>query len=636
MTAEQLTEPVPETTDSTDGRSPEDDRPEGRDAGRWTINLSRLTPQHLSRLSPRVRDVLAVAAYWLAAIAVTSRLWLRPEYRAVSPNWQDQILFEWFLAHAARVLTHLENPLFTTRLNVPFGVNMMANTSAFGITMPLTPVTLLFGAAASYALWCIIALALTATTWYFFLSRGLRLNRLAAAIGGTFCGFAPGMISHLHGQPNISSLFVVPLILWQVIRLTQPGRTVWRGVVLGLLIVYQAFINEEILFITAWGCAMLTIGYAAMRWQEARKVIGRAALGLGVAVGVAAVLLAYPLWYQFYGPQHYSALPQQFQNHVADLGSFTAYSTESLGELRGEAHFSLTPVENNSFYGWPLVITVALIVVWLRREMIVRLAAIIGAIFAIFALGDELTYGRHPTGVSGPWLLLDHVPPFEMVVPTRLALFSTMAIGVILAVSIDRVWVVGRVAPPPFGNYRLPTYRVMWMAALVAILLPVIPTRLNTAARQPAPVFLSSGAWRAYVTPDQSVVPLPLPISREGRLDAMAWAAETELAFRIPHGYFLGPDAESSVGEARFGRNPTAFSVTMGSVERKFEAADVTPQLRADMIRDLREWNAAIIVLRKTDRRAGVLRTTIEQFAGPAQSVDDVWLWDVRPLVANS
>src|SRR5690606_9552018 len=219
----------------------------------------------------------------------------------------------------------------------------------------------------------------------------------------------------------------------------EPGRLVRGGVALGLLVTYQAFINEEILFVTAWVCGILAVSYAALRPRDAARVAGRFVGGLAVTAAVAVPLLAYPLFFQFFGPQHYRGLPDHFQRHVADVGSYTAYSAESLGGVLADTHYSLTIVENNSFFGWPLVAVVALIVLWLRHEVVVRLAAVVGGLFAVLSLGDELLYARKPTGIPGPWSLLDSVPPFAMGVPTRFALVVTAAVGVLLAVSVDRV-----------------------------------------------------------------------------------------------------------------------------------------------------------------------------------------------------
>jgi hypothetical protein len=217
-----------------------------------------------------------------------------------------------------------------------------------------------------------------------------------------------------------------------------------------------------------------------------------------------------------------------------------------------------------------------------------------------------------------------------MAVPTRLALVVTAAIGVLLAVSVDRVQAV-RVSAPS----RMPSYRALWLGALAAVLLPVVPTRLDDVPRAPTPAFISSGAWRSYVGPDQALVPLPLPNSGEVSMEGMVWAADTILAFRIPHGYFLGPDPRRPDRKALLGAAPSEFSQLMESVEKSGRVVTITPALRAELVRDLRRWNAAVLVLRRDHRRADAIRRTVEGLAGPAQPVDDVWLWDVRDLVAT-
>jgi hypothetical protein len=53
---------------------------------------------------------------------------------------------------------------------------------------------------------------------------------------------------------------------------------------------------------------------------------------------------------------------------------------------------------------------------------------------------------------------------------------------------------------------------------------------------------------------------------------------------------------------------------------------------RAQARKDLRYWNADIVVLPPT-RNADSLQTTLDQLLGvPGQYVDGVWLWDVRGL----
>src|SRR5947209_8445073 len=203
------------------------------------------------RRTARLPDVRAAVAYLLAAGMITERVWFYLHSYIMSGNPQDQTFFEWALANAVRVVVGGHNPFYTDMLNAPDGVNMIANTSAYGLTIPLIPITMLFGPPVSFAIMITVSLAGTAYAWYWFFSRHLVDARLAAFIGGGFCGFAPGMISQANAHPNITSQFVLPLILSRVLRLRAPGRGVRDGVVLGLLVTCQAVLNEGLVFVLA-------------------------------------------------------------------------------------------------------------------------------------------------------------------------------------------------------------------------------------------------------------------------------------------------------------------------------------------------------------------------------------------------
>jgi hypothetical protein len=88
--------------------------------------------------------------YLVAAVAVLHHLWADPSGVVVRDNPPDQIQFEWFLTNGANAIVHGGNPLFTDRLNAPYGVNLMANTSVLALALPLAPVTLVFGAGVTF------------------------------------------------------------------------------------------------------------------------------------------------------------------------------------------------------------------------------------------------------------------------------------------------------------------------------------------------------------------------------------------------------------------------------------------------------------------------------------------------------
>ena len=211
--------------------------------------------------APRWADAAAVALFLALALWVTSGLWIHIGSLALVNGASDVHFFDWALIHATRIFTHGENPLFTPQMNAPNGVNMMANTGLLGLTVPLVPVTLLFGPAVAFTVMLTGGLTATAWAWYHVLSRHVVGSRPAAMVGGLFAGFAPGMINHANGHPDLVAQFLIPFIVWRAVSL----RRARDGVVLGLLVTWQVFLNEELLFQTALAVAIFVVVYAMFR-----------------------------------------------------------------------------------------------------------------------------------------------------------------------------------------------------------------------------------------------------------------------------------------------------------------------------------------------------------------------------------
>jgi hypothetical protein len=602
---------------------------EALDVQRPTPTAQRTQPDPVRR---RRADIFVAVTALALALWTTARLWLHVHSRVLGRNPGDHTLFQWMLAYGARLVTHPGNPFGTGAMNVPDGVNVAANTNVLGLSLPLAPVTLLFGPDVSFAVLVTLAFALTAYGWYHVFSRNLVDNRLAAAVGGLFCGFAPALVAHANGQPNQVAQFVVPYLVLFALRLHR--RPVRDGVVLGLLVAYQAFVNEEILFITALAVGLFVALYAF--WQ--RPVPWRPYLrGLGVAAGTGLLVLGYPLWVQFTGAGSYHGLPFEPDRYVSDLMSFVTYPRQSLGgDPSVAARLSPSPDEDNASFGWPLVLLSLVVAAWLWRRTLVRAAVVTAGVMCVLSLGPNLRVRGHATGIPAPFALLQHVPPFTFAVPGRFAMVAVPVIGMLLALG------TATVAREP---RRL---RLLWAGALAGALIPLVPAPLYTSPRPPVPAFFSSGDWRAYVPAGRSVVTVPLPSYQAP--DPMWWQADEGLDFAVPRGYFLGPGPD---GAATFGAppRPTATKLyaisVLPKVPKPYVGGDtplgtlttakpppttVTDWDRANAVADLRYWRAAIVVL-APQRNDDKLRQAVTELLGyPPRWVDGVWLWDVRNL----
>ncbi|WP_346776042.1 hypothetical protein [Micromonospora sp. HNM0581] len=589
------------------------------------------------RRGPTRGDALAIGAYVLLGVVVCLNYWADVNSRVSSHLPTDHSWFEWLFAHGAYSVQHLENPLFTARQNAPDGVNMMANTSLLGVTLPLAPLTMLLGPQVVYALYLGGALAATAGTSYWMLSRHLVRSRAAAFVGGGFLGFAPGIVHHANGQPNFVSNFLLPLIVVRVFRLAEPGRWRRNGLVLGLLVAYQIFINEEMLLLTALACLVIVIAYAAMRPRQARARVGTFTAGLGFGGAVALLLTAYPIWFQFNGPQSYRGLQGGvFHSWGEDVAAFVTFPRDTIaGDEAVEATIGMT--EQNTWFGWPLVLlSLVALILLVRRSFMARILAVLVVVFSVAALGPEIRFNGELTGIAGPWSYIpEDLPLVEMMMPTRLTLVTTAALGVLLALAWDAVAGSHRRPVPaprtpeaPATDRRLRWQHLVGYAAITLAVLPLLPRPLPAEPVDPPPNFITSGSWRPYVPDGRTLVPVPIPSNVHG-LSTLRWSALSGHEFPIPAGYFIGPNLD---GQGVFGA-PNRPTSTL--IYRTMDAGEVPPlteENRRQAVEDLRFWRASVVVLGAHPREP-VLRELLTALLDEPQRVDDVWLWDVRDRV---
>jgi hypothetical protein len=569
-------------------------------------------------------DLWAGLSYLALSLVVMCQLWLDPNGRMLASNKDDHGVFMFMFAHGERVMFHGATPFFSDRLNAPVGVNMMANTSVLALSLPVAPITHFFGVGVSIALLITLGLAGTAAAWYWLFSRHLVTSRLAAWIGGLWCGFAPAMVSHANGHVNFVSGYVVPFIVWQVLRLREPGRAVRGGLTLAALVVLQVFINEESLLFTALALGVFVVAYAAMDWPRARRVARQFLAGLGVASLAAGAVLAYPLWYQFFAPGNYHGQPFPPDEYATDLLSIGAYARQSLaGYAALTRHMSVSPTEDNTFFGpFGLVLIIAAVVV-LWRSVTARAAAVSGLVLLVVSMGPELKAALHDTGVPLPFGLVSHVPIIDLVSVTRFALVPAAVAGVLLALATDKL------RATPGRRWKL------WRIGLVLALVPLTPKPLPIMVADPLPPFLTQGTWKPYVTGDRTLVPVPLPEVTSGRT-GMRWATLSGMAFPVPRGYFMGP-ADPPADDTGSWNAPPRFTSTLLSWVREYGLRPALSDAdRARIRADLTYWRAGVVVLIPDSRHGDVLLLTLVDALGPPQLVGGVEVWDMRGLPVPS
>jgi hypothetical protein len=585
-------------------------------------------------------DAVVALGFLLAAGLVTVRLWAAPNTTELTHNHADQVFFEWLLGYVSHAFTHGDNPLWTSLLNAPLGVNIAANTSITVLAVLLTPVTIVAGPSVAFVTAITLNLAGSAYAWFWLFSRHVARTRTAAIAGGAFCGFAPGMIAHANGHLNFTACWLLPPLIWQLIRLTRPARSrrtaVRDGALLGVLAAAQYSLCAETLFFLAVAIVVFVVAWALPRPRAGMSIAAAAGRRIIVGAVIGTALLAYPIWLQTAGPQAYHGSGFTHLGVWANVTSFAAFPPESLAGAAGWwTGSALNFGERDTFFGPVLcaLLLIALVLVnrrpgapdfgggrRLRRRPHVLALTITAVAIAVVALGPRLQIGTWRSRIPLPWAAVGRLPVFDSALPGRSALLLIPIIAVLIVTVVDNVLarprghVIGRVAA----------------VVAVAAFLPILPVPLSVSPRSALPTFISSGAWRSYLPAGTTVVSIP-PSSWDSS-DAQRWQTASGYAFAVEGGYFLGPGED---GRSSIGPRPRPTSTLLTSVARGGAVPVITAANRAAARADLTYWRAGLVVLPDPTpgidhawvrRHDQLLNIGTELFGLPTR-VSDVWLW---------
>jgi hypothetical protein len=568
--------------------------------------LDRIEPHPGRRLTPP----LALLAYTALAVLLFSGAWAHPTGTWIGYD-DDPHLFIWYLGWTPHQLGALHNPLFTTVLQAPGGVNLMWNTAVVAPAVVLWPVTAAFGPIASYNVLATAAVALSA--WCGFLAaRRFVPSDLAAALAGLLYGFSPYMVAQSLRHPHVTLIVFPPLalLLLHEILVRQRRSPLLAGGLLGVAAAVQLLTGEEILAYTALVAGPGAVLLALLHPSEVAARVPRAAAGLAVALACFLVLAAYPLWFQFFGPQRVSGILQPPNVYVNDLLSFVV--PPDLLALSGgptsaiTTHFTGNVAENDAYLGIPLIalLVVACVLGW--RRPLVRWAAPLAAAAALLSLGPQLHVGGDVLAVPLPGALVARLPLMESAVPSRLMLFADLGVALVLA---DFVSHAGR-------------RRSLALAAVAVALLPLVPRWPYPSTEARVPPFFQVGGEVARLSPSDMV--LVAPYADHLSSVAMLWQASAGYRFRMPEG-------EAFVPGPSLGPPPSHLRATFEALEGGAPVPDSAAD-RAATLAELSALGVDTVVVGPCpghDRIVGYLTSALGRPPVRSGGVD-VW-WDARP-----
>lgn len=468
----------------------------------------------------------------------------------------DPYQMVWLLTWTPYALIHGHNIFFTSSINYPGGINLAQNQSAPLLGLLSAPLTLLVNPIASMNLLLWLAFPLSASSMFLVLRRFVEWD-LAAFAGGALYGFSPYAVDQSLYHLNLAFVPLPPLILlatYELCREKQQRPRRW-GVAVGVLVVAQFFISPEICATTILIVATAALFLAISAPRKILKALYRSASGVTAAVTIIGAGIAYPLWIMLSGPYRYSG--PAYPGSSADLfGTIipTFAQRFALGNLAAEGNKLVMGniTENGTYLSLPLMVLLCLVVVtcWHRRW--VRFAASMVLATLVLALGPHLVVLNRVTPIPLPFDLLVHIPLMDNVLTVRLALYTALFAGLLVALGMDetRARRLRREDPEALKrrgrSFGARTVRRGAIAILVILCFIALVPRwpLSTSSADVPTYFVSKAVGRIPANSVVFIYPYPSIYDAQPQM----WQAMAKMRFSIIGGYglFAGPGGRSS------------------------------------------------------------------------------------------
>jgi hypothetical protein len=474
---------------------------------------------HASRLEVVAMLVLSFAL----AVAMWHIAWQHPLTTQLgSPGDSDE--YSWFLAWVPYSIGHGLDPLISSYVNFPRGINLMWNTSVILPSFVMSPITLIFDAALSYNILITAAPALGATFAYIALRRWA--SPLPSLAGALIFGFNPYMVSQSVGHLAQTLMMSAPLMLILLDRLlvVQAKTPLRDGLLLGLLCWAQLLTAEETLALEGVTAVIAVVVLCALNWGAVAPHVRYAARGFGAGAALFVPLSAPFLAVQYLGPYRVQDV-HPANVYVSDLFNFfvptniTKFAPHSA--LLVASRFTGNGSEEGAYIGLPLLVFIALTLYFARRRGVTWVALAMGVGAGLLSLGPTLHVLGHVSPLPMPDDILKHFPTLHNLLPDRFASTMWLGVALLVAIGLDEL---KRLAVP---------YKILGSALGALGLVALLPITNYPAGPSPLYGAYVTGLACPKTSGPSSHPPVALLLPSVNELN-LRWQPESKFCFVMP------------------------------------------------------------------------------------------------------
>ena len=552
----------------------------------------------------------------------------------------DYTLAAWFFGWLPHALAHGQNPFLSNAIFAPTSVNLAQNTEGPLLGLAITPLTLAFGPVVSTNLLTILAMPASASAAFIVL-RKWNIWLPAAALGGLFYGFSAYMIGQASDHPVFTFVPLPPFIALTLVSIfQQKGSPRKLGIQLGLLVVAQYLIQQEVLLTVAIMVFAAILLIALRNPATILQLIRVSLVPFGIALGIAFVILSYPVWMLIAGPQHSTGplIPLPNPAHNDPLNFVIPGPLQKVSFGMGSIWYHLTPgainpVEIGAYVGVPLLVLTGFLAWRSRRSPRMQLASVLLLVAAVFSLGSYLPINGRLTSIPLPFLLLDHTPLINNLLPSRMSFEVGACLAAVIAFGLDDMHRApahvdrDHGAPPKrIGQHGSWIFAGLTLLVLVVTQLPQWPY-----PDQPAPALPAS---LIAAIPKGDPVTITYPFDTGYEMQPMAWQLGEGYGFRIFGGYAHRTDARGHSSFAPMLMNPPELQRFLAFQDR-LDPWGLPPPLGPNLVSitrvTLSKYHVRLVIVDRTFVGSGPVVQLFDQALGPPRVLAARFcLWTVK------